>query len=269
VNTSTLLIVILLQGLALSLAMTGAWLIQQRTGNSGWIDAVWTFALGTVGVVSVLAPLSEVGGISTRQAAVAAMIALWSARLGGHIVQRSARRTDDPRYAELIRGYGPNARRELLVLLQKQALVSLPLALSMFLAGHAPASWRWQDVLAFAVLGTAILGEAVADGQLREFQRKSKSKGRVCDTGLWRFSRHPNYFFEWMQWLAYPLLAIDATGAYPWGWLALLGPLCMYWLLVYVSGVPPLEEHMLRRYGPAYRDYQLRTSAFFPAPRKL
>jgi len=88
----------------------------------------------------------------------------------------------------------------------------------------------------------------------------------VCDIGLWRWSRHPNYFFEWLFWLAYPLIAIDLAGYNPYGWLALLAPICMYWVLVYVSGIPPLEEHMLRSRGETFRAYQLRTRAFFPFP---
>jgi steroid 5-alpha reductase family enzyme len=95
----------------------------------------------------------------------------------------------------------------------------------------------------------------------------ASNRGRVCDQGLWSWSRHPNYFFEWLQWVAYPLLAIELAGGYPWGWIALGGPVCMYWLLVYVSGIPPLEEHMVRRYGAAYRAYQGRTNAFFPGRR--
>jgi uncharacterized protein DUF1295 len=82
----------------------------------------------------------------------------------------------------------------------------------------------------------------------------------------WRWSRHPNYFFEWLCWLAYPLIAIDLAGYSPYGWLALLAPACMYWALVYVSGIPPLEEHMLRSRGETFRAYQRRTRAFFPLP---
>jgi len=88
-------------------------------------------------------------------------------------------------------------------------------------------------------------------------------RGRVCDVGFWRYSRHPNYFFEWLGWLAYPLLAIDATRL-DWAWLSLSGPAFMYWLLVHVSGIPFLEKHMVRSRGDAYRAYQQRVSAFFP-----
>jgi steroid 5-alpha reductase family enzyme len=108
----------------------------------------------------------------------------------------------------------------------------------------------------------------MADRQLHAFKANPRNKGCVCDAGLWSLSRHPNYFFEWLGWLAYPLLAIDLARSYDWGWLALLAPAGMYWLLVYVSGIPPLEAHMLRSRGAVFRDYQVRTSAFFPMPPK-
>ena len=152
-------------------------------------------------------------------------------------------------------------------LAQKQALVSIPLALSMVLAAWNP--WpdlRLQDALGVLVLIVAIAGEGLADAQLRRFRADPANRNRICDIGLWGWSRHPNYFFEWFGWLAYPLLAIDLGGQYPWGWAALVGPACMYWLLVHVSGIPPLEAHMLERRRDEFRAYQARTNAFFPAP---
>ena len=112
----------------------------------------------------------------------------------------------------------------------------------------------------------AIAGEGLSDWQLQTFKANPANKGGINDVGLWRFSRHPNYFFETFGWLAYPVLAIDLTGAYPWGFAALVAPACMYWLLVYVSGIPPLEQHMLRTRGDRFRAYQRRTNAFFPGP---
>ena len=113
-----------------------------------------------------------------------------------------------------------------------------------------------------------MLGEGAADRQLDVFKADPRNRGRVCDVGLWSWSRHPNYFFEWLGWLTYPVIAIDPAGAWPQGWLTLLGPLTMWLLLNFLSGVPPLEAHMLRSRGEAFRDYQRRTSAFFPLPPK-
>jgi len=260
----------LAQAAAMSAIMMLAWVIQQRTGNSGWIDAVWTFGVGAVGVASALAPWPAFSRPTDRQLVVALLAALWSLRLGLHLVQRSAGRPDDPRYGALVRQWGPDARREMFGLLQKQALVSIPLTLSLFAAARNPAAGlRLQDLLAVALIVASIAGEGLADAQLRAFAKGSRNVGHVCDVGLWRYSRHPNYFFEWLYWIAYPLLAVDLSGTYLWGWVAISGPVCIYWLLRYISGIPPLEEHMTRKYGAAYRAYRARTSAFFPWSRTV
>ncbi len=141
----------------------------------------------------------------------------------------------------------------------------MPLAISVLLAARNPvAAFRWQDGLGVLLVVAGIIGEAVADRQLRDFARDKSNHGRICDVGLWSWSRHPNYFFEFLGWLGYPLLAISAV--YPWGWLAWSGAAVIYVLLVHLSGIPPLEEHMLRSRGDAFRAYQARTNAFFPAP---
>ena len=125
----------------------------------------------------------------------------------------------------------------------------------------------WLTDIAFVVGLAAAILELVADVQMHRFVRDRRDD-QAMDRGLWSWSRHPNYFFEWFGWLAYPLLAIDFSGVYPWGFAALLGPACMYWLLVYVSGIPPLEAHMLERRRDEFRAYQARTSAFFPVPSR-
>jgi steroid 5-alpha reductase family enzyme len=263
------LLLLVAVSVALSAIMSGAWLVWRATGNSGWVDTIWTFGLGAVGALGALLPFFFSGEATLRPALVALFIALWSARLGLHIAQRTARITDDPRYAKLIADWGAAARQQMFWLLQKQALVSIPLGLSMLLAAFNPLpGLRLQDALAVLVLLIGVGGEGVADRQMRQFRAEpiNSHHDRVCDIGLWGWSRHPNYFFEWLGWLAYPLFAIDLGGGYPWGFVALAGPACMYVLLVHVSGIPPLEAHMLERRGSAFRAYQTRTNAFFPAP---
>jgi len=251
---------------ALSLNMSLAWVIERRTGNSGWIDAVWTFGLGVIGAASALVPLAgDTAANLPRRILAAAAIAAWALRLGAHIASRTSGIVDDPRYAALRQEFGKNAAAQMWLLVQKQALVSIPLGVAIFLAAHNPAAaLRLQDGLAILVFAAAIDGEALADRELRAFRRTSS--GSICDVALWRWSRHPNYFFEWLGWVGYPLIAIDFAGGYLCGWLALAAPACMYWLLVHVTGIPPLEEHMLRTRGAAFRAYQARTSAFFPWP---
>jgi steroid 5-alpha reductase family enzyme len=253
---------------ALAAIMAGAWLIQRRTGNSGWIDTTWSFGVGLVGAAAAVVPLSP-DGPSYRQWLVALLAVAWCVRLGSHIAARTRAASDDPRYRALMEEWGAAAPRRLFFFLQAQAAVGAILVMAIALAAHQPAAGlRWSDALGVAILLIAVAGEALADAQLATFKANPANKGRICDAGLWRWSRHPNYFFEWLTWVSYPVIALDLSGAYPVGWLSLAAPACMYWVLVYASGIPPLEAHMLRTRGDAFRAYQARTSAFFPWPPK-
>jgi steroid 5-alpha reductase family enzyme len=262
--TPTYLAALVLIAVSLSILMAGAWVVQQRTGNSGWVDTIWTFSLGLVGAISALWPI-EGNPPNARQWLVAALVVVWSLRLGIHIAIRTSGITDDPRYAAFAREWGLNAPRRMFIFLQNQALGTIPLAFAIFVAARFPSdALRLQDFLGAALLLVGIAGEALADAQLKAFRENPDNKGRVCDVGLWRWSRHPNYFFEWFGWLAYPAIGLSLD--YPWGIATLLAPIFMYWILVYATGIPPLEEQMLRSRGERYRDYQLRTSRFFPLP---
>ena len=101
---------------------------------------------------------------------------------------------------------------------------------------------------------------------MRGFARDPANKGKVCDAGLWGWSRHPNYFFEWLGWLAYPVIAHRSRRAYPWGWLSLLAPVFMYWCWSTSPASRRWKQHMLRSRGERFRAYQARVSAFFPLP---
>ncbi len=258
--------------LSLSILMAGAWMVQRRTGNSGWVDTIWTFAVGLVGAGSALWPVAAAAP-NARQWLVAALVAIWSVRLGLHIAVRTAGIADDPRYAAFAREWGADSPRRMFVFLQNQGFGSIPLVFAIFVAARFPqAALRFHDYLGALILLSGIAGEALADAQLANFRLDPANKGRVCDVGLWRWSRHPNYFFEWFGWLAYPVIAISIQDPlsypfyYPWGWASLLAPVFMYWILVHVTGIPPLEQQMLRSRGERYRDYQSRTSMFFPLP---
>jgi steroid 5-alpha reductase family enzyme len=258
------LLALVLIALALSALLALAWVVQQRTGNSGWVDTLWTFAVGGVGAAAALAPAATTA-LPARQWLIATLSLVWALRLGIHIAIRTAGISDDPRYAAFTQEWGLDAPRRMFIFLQNQALGSVPLVFSIFVAAHTPAvSLRVQDFIGAAILVLAIIGEGVADAQLKRFRTNPASKGRVCNVGLWCWSRHPNYFFQWFGWLAYPVIAIDS--GYPWGLAALLAPIFMFWILNYVTGIPPLEDQMLRSRGDAYRAYQARTSKFFPLP---
>ncbi len=163
-----------------------------------------------------------------------------------------------------MRQWGDAGSRRLFWFLQAQAAAAFVLVASIRLAAVNPAPFRAADALAVAIFVVALAGEALADQQLQRFRQAHRETRGLCQDGLWAWSRHPNYFFEWLGWLAYPLLAI--SGANPLGWLALAAPLLMYLLLVHVSGIPPLETHLALTRGQAFRDLQARVSAFFPLP---
>lgn len=266
--TMSYLVALIAMAVSLSILMAVAWVIQRRSGNSGWVDTIWTLSIGLVGAVAALWP-GVAGASNARQWLVAALIALWSLRLGLHVAQRSAGIEDDPRYAAFAKEWGEDTARRMFMFLQAQALGGLPLVFAAFVAAHVPQpELRLEDYAGAAILVIGIAGEGLADIQLKRFREQPANRGRVCDVGLWRWSRHPNYFFEWFCWLAYPVIAVPASflAGYPWGLAALLAPALMYWILVHVTGIPPLEQQMLRSRGERYRAYQARTSRFFPLP---
>jgi steroid 5-alpha reductase family enzyme len=255
---------VLIVAIGLSAAMSVAWLVAERTGRSGWIDAIWTFATGLAGVALALWQVAP--GV-LRPFLVAGLAGFWSLRLCFHIVSRTMRGGDDPRYQQLRVEWGASASGRLLWFLQVQAAAGLVLALSIAAAARRPEmGLDIRDALGVGVFGVAIFGESTADRQLARFGGDPKNKSKICEVGLWGYSRHPNYFFEWLVWVAFAIIAIAPAGHYPWGWFGLAAPILMYVLLVHVSGIPPLEAHMLRSRGDAFRLYRSRVNAFWPGP---
>ncbi|MDR6632086.1 steroid 5-alpha reductase family enzyme [Phyllobacterium sp. 1468] len=251
--------------LALCLIMAAAWQMQRASGNDGWADVFWSFGVGMVGVGTVLLAAEKVS--PARPTLVASLLTLWSLRLGGHILSRTLKSDDDPRYAKLRKQWGKAAARRMFVFLQSQALAGVVLVICVYIAARRPGSHLdFFDYCGALIMLVALTGETVADWQLKRFGNDPSNRGKICDEGLWRWSRHPNYFFEWLGWISYVLIATGPGGGYSYGWITLAAPVLMYGLLRHVSGVPPLEEHMLATRGKAYRDYQRRTSIFFPFP---
>jgi steroid 5-alpha reductase family enzyme len=261
------MLMLLFEGLAgMAVVMALAWLVQYLSNNAGWVDVVWTFGTGLLGIFLALNPTDGAAAPTWRQVVVAALVAIWAVRLGLYVAVRVGRSPEDRRYTLLRQRWGDKFQFTMFWFLEAQAVASALLGISIVLAARNPApDLRWNDVVGIAILVIAILGEGLADRQLARFKADPQNHGRICDAGLWRWSRHPNYFFEWFGWLAYPCFAISVSG-YPSGWLSFVGPILMYLILRYASGVPFLEEQMLRSRGEAYRTYQRQTSMFFPMP---
>ena len=240
-------------------AKTGAWLLQLRTRNAGLVDPIWALTLGAIAVT--YAALGSAPG-DTR-IVLGAMGGLWGARLGLHLIGRNAGKPEDWRYAMFRARWGARADFNMFFFFQFQNVFTLALSASAFLpvAFRADAPAPAAFAAAVALWCVAVGGEAIADRQLEAFRRNPLNKGRVCRDGLWRWSRHPNYFFECVHWLAYLPLALGATG----GWATLLAPAVMAFLLLKLSGVPLLEAEMVRR-KPGYAEYVRTTSALIPWP---
>lgn len=256
----------------MAVVMVTAWAVSLKTDNTGWIDVFWTFGTGFTGVVVALTPWAwgeGAGAPSERQLLVAALVAVWSIRLGSYIAIRVAKSHEDSRYVMLKEEWGRGFKANLFGLAIVQAPATTLLCASIAAAALRPGDGLTaEDFIGAAILSIAILGEGRADSQMKAFKADKANQGKIMDKGLWGLSRHPNYVFEWMGWLAYPVIAIDLSGGWSLGWLSLIAPVVMYLILTRLTGVPPLEKAMLKSRGQAFVDYQNRVGAFFPRPAR-
>jgi len=236
------------------------WFYQYKGGDAGIVDVAW--AAG-VGILSVYFALLSDGDLQRRYI-VAILAGIWALRLSGHIFYRVLKMPEDGRYQELKKNKGDGSQKWLFKFFQLQAFWAMLFALPMLNVALNPNPLGVTDWIGIGIWLFASLGESIADGQLNRFRLNPENQGNVCRNGLWYYSRHPNYFFEWIHWWGYVLLAFGA----PMWWLNLLGPICMLWFLTNVTGVPPTERQALRSRGAAYEEYQRTTNAFFPWPPK-
>jgi steroid 5-alpha reductase family enzyme len=249
--------------LAMLAVMSTGWAFQRHMGNGGWADVFWTYGTGLTCAVAALVPMPSGTDISWRQWLVGSLVAVWSIRLGTYVAMRVARGKEDIRYAAIRRDWGRNFQRKMFGLLIVQAPVSAVLAIAILFAAHQPDQrFRPSDIAGLLILIGAAVGEAIADVQMTRFKANLANHGKVCDRGLWAWSRHPNYFFETLIWVAFPVMGLSL--ARPWSLLSIGAPFVMFLLIRYVSGVPPLEAAMLGSKGDAYRRYQQRVAVMLP-----
>jgi len=246
----------------LLLIMFVMWLISVRIRNAGIVDVGWAFGL----VLLALWYAWDGSGFSARRWVLAGMVAFWGFRLGVHLLQRISREPEDGRYQQLRRDWhGNNVNLRFFFFFQAQALLDIVLSLPMLIAALNPTPQiTVLEYLGIVLWLVAVIGESIADAQLAAFKRNAEHRGKVCRNGLWNYSRHPNYFFEWLVWVAWALYAL----ASPWGWLAFVCPGLMFFFLFRVTGIPATEAQALRSRGEEYARYQQTTSAFVPWFRK-
>ncbi|MEI7625562.1 MAG: DUF1295 domain-containing protein [Actinomycetota bacterium] len=245
----------------LAVLLATLWLVSLRMRDASIVDIVWGPAFAVVGWVTF-----AVGeGDQDRRLLLALLATAWGLRLGLHLARRNLGKGEDPRYRAMRerRGEAFAIQSLYLVFLSQASLVwvvAMPIQAAGFPA--ATAELFWLDWLGVGVFLVGLGFEAVADVQLTRFRNDRATSGRVLDTGLWRYTRHPNYFGDCMLWWGIGIVGI-AAGA----WWALVGPVVMMILLSRVSGKPLLEQSIRQR-RPGYDDYVRRTSGFFPLPPK-
>ncbi len=237
------------------LALGGAaWVVSIRVGKVGFVDSLWSIFF----VLAAVIYLAIAGAGGTRTLLVFALLAAWALRLAVHIGLRNRGQPEDHRYQALREAHPRFAVTSLYLVFGLQATLAWFVSLPLLPALASPAAVTPLDAAAVLLWLTGMFFEVTADWQLARFRGDPSNHGQVLDTGLWRYTRHPNYFGEFCIWWAFYLFAVAAGG-----WWSLLSPIVMSILLLRVSGVALLEKSIAKR-RPDYAGYAGRTNAFFP-----
>lgn len=243
---------------AVAVLMLALWVAHLVIRNAAIVDVGWTFGIPLAAAVYAW----RVENAGPRLGLLLAMTLIWATRLGLYLLlTRVIGQPEDGRYREIRARWATNLPMKFLAFFQLQGAVDVFLSLPALVVALSPA----QHVSALEIGGlvtwaAGVVGEVAADRQLHRFKADPARARRVCTVGLWRYSRHPNYFFEWLVWVGYAVYALGS----PFGWAALACPLLMLYFLFRVTGIPATEAQALRTRGEDYRRYQRTTSAFVP-----
>lgn len=231
------------------------WIVSLFKGDVSIVDSLWSLIFLALCLTWFLSYETT----TTRSVILLALVALWAIRLSAYITWRNRGQGEDARYQAMRRKHSPNfAIKSLFIVFLLQGLLAWIISLPLLAAITGSRPLNLIDALATALVLFGIVFESIADAQLAAFKSKPGSEGQVMDKGLWRYTRHPNYFGECCLWWGFYLFAVAAGG-----WWSLLSPLLMTFLLLRVSGVTLLEKDIVER-RPAYRDYIGHTNAFIP-----
>ncbi len=257
--TSSQLIIALAGNIAI---FTAAWAFCVKIKNFSPVDAFWAICIG---LTSLFFLLSQ--NPNPKQITAAILIGAWAARLGFHLARRIANHhpEEDSRYTKLREVWKGRENSAFFWFFQGQAISVFLLALPFYLIAADPdPGWSALHIAGAIVAAIGLIGETIADKQMSIFKSGDPDPKSVCQKGLWRYSRHPNYFFESVIWTGFFLFAAGS----PWGWTTIYAPAIITYLLLKVTGIPPTEASALKRKGEAYRKYQRTTSPFIPLPPK-
>ncbi len=238
--------------------MFDIWYFAMKQKNAALVDVAWS---GSFGVIAIFYALAG-SGAPVRRVTIATMVACWSFRLVLHLWQRIKREEEeDPRYAVMRTKWGANAEQNFFALFQFQGLTVLVLTMPFLIGTSDRLEYlRTNELIGIALFIASFIGEAIADKQLKDFKAAEANRGNVCDVGLWHYSRHPNYFFEWLVWCSYYVFAMES----PFGIWTISAPILMLLFLTKMSGIPLAEKQSLASKGEKYIAYQQRTSPFIP-----
>ena len=250
--------VFIITAASLLVYMTGWFIAAQIHGRNDIADVAWGLGFILAAAVSLLA-----GGVySARGLLVSGLVLIWGLRLALHIHSRNRGRDEDPRYRKWREEWGKwFVLRSFLQVFMLQGFLLLLVAVPIIFVNTAPAvALEWLDVLGLAIWLYGFGFEAIGDWQLLMFIRNPDNKSKLMSSGLWRYTRHPNYFGEVTLWWGIWLMVLVLPG----GWLTIIGPLTITFLILKISGIPMLEKPYEDRAD--FQEYKLRTSAFFPLP---
>lgn len=242
-----------------SAIMIFVWIWAVRLQNAGVVDIFWAFNFAVIAVVIWL----RADGYEVRKTIVCLLVALWSLRLGIYLLARvgSHLQTEEGRYAQLRKEWGPKPDRAFFIFFQAQALSNAFLATPFFIiALNKQPDFKPIEIAGAGMWLLSIIGEGISDWQLQHFKKDPANKGKVCQYGLWNYSRHPNYFFQFMIWISVFIFALGS----PYGWISIICPIAIFYLIWKVTGIPMTEEQAIRSRGEAYLEYQRTTSVFIP-----
>lgn len=242
--------------LFISIHMSVFWVLYRVLKNPSVIDVGWASVLTLSGWIYILHATPSVVSILSG-----ILLLVWGIRLGGYLwFSRVGAGHQDKRYTQLSENWKMAKALGFFLNFQLQGLLAWPIAVSFYFISMRT-EFFWWDSLGFGMVIIGLIGESLADYQLQNYKRKPV--GAVCQAGLWRYSRHPNYFFDWLSWLGFSVIALSGSL----GFIALISPLTLYMIMVYVTG-PMTEAGSLASRGEAYEQYQQQTQMFFPGPVK-